>query len=330
MRWVVRVLAALVATAVFELFFRWNPPFVFVVILAILTLAKWPAKPAASPKRPTRRGYRNPRFVMPKGFVWNGHPAFAVQLDSYTPEGDPWFDLPDTSGLYADAAAYKGVGQPPRADAGEAYRLAHMAVNDPRMHGTPGVGLDSSGFGERRVNAGQTGERRLAALIKEMGFYQAGWQSWWSLDAGENNGTDVDCVLVHGDDVFLIDAKNYGTPANTSLRLCGNHKTLMVVDADGNVEGQRAKSYAISHNMSMAAGRYAAMLGRYGARIHAVTALCPTTTGTPGVWDRIEYPGNIPLVQAIGYLQHLKATYTGRPEPSDHRMTRQLDALLKH
>lgn len=182
---------------------------------------------------------------------------------------------------------------------------------------------------------GIAGEQRLAKMVQSLGFYNAGWESFWPLRASDAGDTDVDCVLVHGRDVYLIDAKNYSVNKNLYLTLANNYKQLLVVDSAGEVQyfkGGKDKysmwrTYEISHNMSMAVDYYQRALPSW-ANIHAVVALCPTKDGIPGIKNRVEYPGAIPLVQSNAYLLELCKRHPDYAK-ADAAILSKLNELLK-
>lgn len=271
-------------------------------------------------------------FVVPRDYPTPR--VIGMLKPSEKSEYDKFFDYPGVSDQYSSPNSYKGADFTPDLTC-NLKAIDSTTLNNSHQHGNPGYGLNSSDFSASRIQRGIAGEQRLAKMVQSLGFYNAGWESFWSLRASDAGDTDVDCVLVHGRDVYLIDAKNYSVNKNLYLTLANNYKQLLVVDSAGEVQyfkGGKDKysmwrTYEISHNMSMAVDYYQRALPSW-ANIHAVVALCPTKDGIPGIKNRVEYQGAIPLVQSNAYLLELCKRHPDYAK-ADAAILSKLNELLK-
>lgn len=85
--------------------------------------------------------------------------------------------------------------------------IPHISTSTRRnMHGTPGAGLSSQTFGEKRASMGTEGERELADILA---YYQVDRyaQVFYSLRIPNYENIDVDCAVLTSRDLYLIDAK---------------------------------------------------------------------------------------------------------------------------
>jgi hypothetical protein len=203
----------------------------------------------------------------------------------------------------------------------------------PMIHGVPGLGLNDSDFGEGRVQAGQTGELRLAKLIASSGLL-SNYSSYWSLKASDQYDTDVDCVLYSKNVMWLIDAKNYvvrsegdhGTAINDSCTFSNQGGILGLVHHNGSV----IKTYECSKNMEMATEWYHKKFPNVDIR--PIVLFCPTQYGVMGISKGTSWPGFVPVAQAETFVRDLAAaagnTVT-RPNSYDLIIQTKLKDLVK-
>ena len=201
--------------------------------------------------------------------------------------------------------------------------------------GDPGVGLGSSGFSTDRVNAGQKGEQNLAKLMVYLGIVGRGLNSYWSLRIpGSTLDTDVDAIVSYGDQLVLIDAKEYVSGDGYVYRNEPGDAVSVWVEPDAahpDLQRHRVKKYEFSHNMEMALDKYRTAFP--SMNVSAVVLLCPTRRGLAAVKAGCSIDdGVIPVTQSWAWLKDLKAkldSQDSRPT-TDPDVDRELRALLKH
>lgn len=162
----------------------------------------------------------------------------------------------------------------------------------PREVGEPGKRLRNAPFPAERIEAGIAGERRLRNILIGEGVVGA-HHVIWSLSV-PGTDIDVDCAVLIGRDLHLIDAKNYAACVEFANDANGD---IVALDARGAV----LRSYRASRSMAMAVDRFAAILGDR-VSIHPYTAL---------VGDRVTIRqgtalhGGVPLVSATALAARL-------------------------
>ncbi len=182
--------------------------------------------------------------------------------------------------------------------------------------------MNASGFGKDRVEAGQKGEMNLAKLFYKTGLLDLpNVYTFWSLYLpGTGLDVDVDCAVLVGNTILLVDAKMYKSNAeyvytgdgrgqltctDTDVDvdcavLVGN--TILLVDAkmyksnaeyiytgDGRGQltctdtttGNVVKTYQLSRSMPMARDKYAEYFT--SESIIPVVTLCPGSGGNAAV-----------------------------------------------
>lgn len=198
--------------------------------------------------------------------------------------------------------------------------IGHVGIN-----GKPGVGLNSSGFDDSRIKAGQAGEKELAQMMCYLGIASKDVQTYWSLRLPYSDfDTDVDAIVSYNNNIILIDAKQY--VAGKNLKYTYDHDG--VINVKDVFTGERVKQYSFSRNMGMALEKYTQLFPN--AHIEGVVLLCPTRNGIAatdanlGICD-----GKLAVTQSWAYLRDLKADID-----KTHGMTRpsfdsKLRTLLK-
>lgn len=205
------------------------------------------------------------------------------------------------------------------------------------MHGDPGAGLSSSGFDVRRVARGQQGEVNFAKALQKEGIHES-FASFWSvhmpdeeIGASETFTTDIDCIVVTGTTLWLLDMKNY-RQGGVIWRVDDSDEkhTLAAIDrVTGGYVGDHKRE--MSRNMAMAAARFTTRLKRVGLPIEIKSAvvMMPQADGL-GTIEDIFYPGNIPAVGLPVLLEWLRAEPAFDPSTEDAKLlTAMLSALLK-
>lgn len=193
--------------------------------------------------------------------------------------------------------------------------------------GIAGLGLFDSNFTERNVYSGQLGE---------VGFYKAlclegiidDFSSYWSVAMPGTDGraaadptfeTDVDCVIVQGDTIYLIDLKYYASGGVTWY----SQGTWLLCRDDAT--GKQVKApRRMSRNMAMAKDRFPAVFP--GKRIEAYVVLAPTDDGIGTVRPGTSWPGEVPLITLPDMIGKLRS---GGSAHADPRSDAALTALLK-
>ncbi|MFK4790718.1 hypothetical protein [Microbacterium sp. ZW T5_56] len=209
----------------------------------------------------------------------------------------------------------------------EPKRLADVVLERPaRMFGSPGAGLGGSGFDARSVKRGQDGEVNFAKGLQKDGLL-ARFASYWSvhvpdaaLGASIETQADVDCVLVSGSTVWLLDMKNY-QQGDVVWRVeehspSGSHLLSATDAVTGGYVGQPRP---MSVNMSLATEAFRSRLSRSGLRfdLRPVVVMMPQGDGL-GTIEDIVYPGGVPAVGLPTLLEWLsnEADYDERAEDS--------------
>lgn len=171
------------------------------------------------------------------------------------------------------------------------------------MHGTPGSGLSESGFGEAAVQTGQAGELNFAKSLDKAGLLDR-YTSFWSVAMPNERGfrdeefsSDIDCVLVSGKTIWLLDMKQY-VQGDVTWKTEGSMATC-VDNQTGSQVGPKRK---MSKNMAMARDRFKAAYPGY-----EVLTLVVFMPGAGGM-GKIEawWPGNVraySLPMVLGLLQ---------------------------
>lgn len=190
------------------------------------------------------------------------------------------------------------------------------------MHGTPGVGLSSSGFGADAIKLGQRGEANFAKTLS-VALHKSGrpiiesTDTFWSvampskISASKRDllfESDIDCIVVSADTIYLLDLKYY-TGGNVAYRTIEDQ--LHCVDLS---TGEAANSpKKMSRNMEMAQTRFKALFPKMNVKSRVV--FMPTERGIPRVTG-VYWPGNIPavgLMSILNELSHITPAEASKP-----------------
>lgn len=187
-----------------------------------------------------------------------------------------------------------------------------------RMHGNPGSGLNSAHnvMTSSNIKAGQKGEVNFSKAMKISDGTQLQnnltdglihrVETFWSVAMPDENNprmrdskynTDIDCIVVSGNRIILIDTKLYKSGDVTYY----NEGNMLYCrdNATGNQVGEPKK---MSRNMSMAVERFKKLYPSYD--VSAYVVLMPTDSGTANI-DRVYFPGHIPMVHPTTILSHI-------------------------
>ena len=205
------------------------------------------------------------------------------------------------------------------------------------INGTPGVGLNSSDFGNERVGAGQAGERELAQMMLYLGIPSERVQTYWSLRIpGSNWDTDVDAVVSYGDTIYLIDAKQYATREYSTYTM-DREDSMVLIDALTNKVIRYSDGREIRHNFSrnMALAMNAYQTYFPNARIEGVVLLCPTkngiagTSGNMGICKNFKGVPMLAVTQSWPWLAELKRDIDATNGVTRPDWDKKLKGLLK-
>ena len=212
----------------------------------------------------------------------------------------------------------------------------------PHMYGVPGAGLSGSGFGESNIKLGQLGELNFAKVLQSEGMLDS-FASFWSvhmpdaqIGASAQFNTDIDCILVSRDSVWLIDVKNYVQGAVTWHRETGTHEATgkpvqQLIAVDNETGGYVGKPRNMSRNMQLAAERFTQRFEESGLSftVKPVVVMMPRRDGL-GVIDNVTWPDNIPAAPLPRLLHWIKGEQSFNPGSEDSLViTGILDSLIK-
>lgn len=199
----------------------------------------------------------------------------------------------------------------------------------PNVHGIPGAGLSKEVFGAKRATMGEEGERRLANILAcyKVDRYA---QVFYSLRIPNFDGIDVDCAVLTGLDLYLIDAKLWKTgdrkSAFTRTTPTGEYSGKMLLrdyDEDSSHPiGPVLAEYPLKKTMVMAAEQYSRIIT--GVAVHTVTVLCPTSSGVSGIMDDAKTADGNMLRQAEEYVANVIL-----PAAEAHPLTRMTPNVLR-
>ena len=199
----------------------------------------------------------------------------------------------------------------------------------PLMHGSPGVGLSDSGFDKGAVRAGQTGEINFAKALVKAGLIQR-FATFWSIhmlskDTYGKEQSDVDCAIVTGHTIYLVDVKYY-PGGNVAYRSPDGQQLICYDVPTGQQVGQPKK---MSKNMQMAVERFSSRYKNYGSfGLQARVVLVPTNSGV-GRIEGVKWPGDIPAVMLPDFLAELQSQPSFVESLDSDLVRRTFQGLLK-
>lgn len=199
----------------------------------------------------------------------------------------------------------------------------------PLMHGKPGVGLSDSGFDQGAVRAGQTGEVNFAKALAKAGLIQR-FATFWSIhmlsqDTYGKEQSDVDCAIVTGHTIYLVDLKYY-PGGNVEYRLADGQQLVCYDVPTGQPIGQPKK---MSKNMQIAVERFRSRYKNYGSfGLQARVVLVPTNSGV-GRIEGVKWPGDIPAMMLPDFLAELQSQPSFIESLDSDLVRRTFQGLLK-
>lgn len=191
------------------------------------------------------------------------------------------------------------------------------APKSARMFGIPGAGLSGAhGMSTSNVLAGQAGETNLAKALQVSDGQTVDYartngllnnfDSFWSVAMPDEKNprmkdsqleTDIDCVLVSGDIIILLDAKFYKS-GNITYRSQGDQ----LIRIDNNTGQLLDDPMKMTRNMAIATSRFRRLYPSY--TVLPFVILMPQNSGS-AIIDNVVYPGNIPLVSPEWLVSYL-------------------------
>lgn len=207
-------------------------------------------------------------------------------------------------------------------------------TNHQRMNGSPGGGLHNANFSQSSIQIGTKGEVSFAKILESNGILDF-VDSYWSVSMPSESGfirdskfnTDIDCILVVGKTVYLVDVKMYIGGDGTYRMDSAN--SLVLYD---NTTGQPVKGSKkhMSKNMAMATDRFKKILpGRY--RVESCVVFVPTDRGMPTIKPgTVSWPGNIPAMTIVDFMSKLAPNASRNNAPTDKTLHSKLVRLLRN
>lgn len=192
---------------------------------------------------------------------------------------------------------------------------APISVN---ARGIAGLGLFDTSFEKHRVYTGQLGEVALyKALCKEDLIDNV--SSFWSVALPGDDGravadakfqTDVDCVVVQGNEIYLIDLKYYSSGDVTWHSEDGE----WLLCRDNTSGSQVGKPRKMSRNMAMAQQRFPKIFPQH--RVRSFVVLVPTNAGIGLVAPGTAWPGAVPLITLPDMLAIIRSAPAALADPA--------------
>lgn len=194
------------------------------------------------------------------------------------------------------------------------------------FHGTPGHGLEDSGFERWRIKAGQAGERALARVLA-VARWAHDVDVFFSLAVPGFPDIDVDCAVLSGRDLWLLDAKRYRVEDDAAYTCYGGDGATLYLrrlDVNGHPTGEILGEHHISRSTAMA--RQAFKERFPSLTIHSATLLTPSSDGVyPSIaLDAVDATG-AQFSDADSYVFRMKVS----GEANSPRDVRALEALCK-
>lgn len=204
-----------------------------------------------------------------------------------------------------------------------------------KMRGNPGQGLDASNFSETSISLGKKGEINFAKALT-LSLHRSGTplietvDSFWSVAmpsktvAGQKDpdySSDIDCIIVSHDCIYLIDVKFYKS-GNVFYESEGDE--LFCIDKATRFPVGSTK--IMSKNMQAAHARFTDLYPKL--KIHSRVVFVPTDNGIPQV-EGVFWPGGIPAVGLMGMLTELSTLEPSWKSSEGRTAAREIEKLLK-
>ena len=248
----------------------------------------------------------------------------------YAPSSRPGYRGPapqqtQQGGAYQAAASHNGrmTGFEPRSL--ESVTVPHVAT----MIGDPGAGLYDSNFSSRNVSLGVEGEVNFAKALAKTGLLN-NFHSLWSVSVPDPQvltpnryNTDIDCILVAGNEVVLVDLKNYKS-GDVTYSASGD-QLYCTDNANGIAVGRPKK---LTRNMEMA---LTSVQGHFPKlKVSAFVVFMPTNKGEATIAPGTTWPGGVPAIALTDFLTHLQSrSAAGSPNGAATTFIRNMGALVR-
>jgi Nuclease-related domain len=196
----------------------------------------------------------------------------------------------------------------------EGYDAAMASA--PHLYGKPGAGLAGSGFDQAAIERGAEGERNFARALAKAGLLDR-YATFWSVHMpSEGVGasdftTDIDCVVVTGRSVWLVDMKNYNqgdvvwSSEKSSDDQGKEQQFLIAVDrATGGLVGGKRK---MSLNMKMATDVFTRRFADTGLKFLLKPAVVLMPRDGLGEIRNVRWAGDIPTAGLPEFFSWLAA-----------------------
>lgn len=178
------------------------------------------------------------------------------------------------------------------------------------MFGSPGAGLESSGFNESKVAKGQLGELNFAKTLAAEGMLDR-FATFWSIHIPDEvvgwstkYSSDIDCVIVTGRSIWVIDLKYY-MQGDITWKVDEDNK-LVAVDNQKDVYIGQPRS--MSRNMEMADSivKRRSSDARLPHNVTSRVVFMPTNNGSGSIFPGTTWTGNIPVCNLSDVLELLR------------------------
>ena len=228
----------------------------------------------------------------------------------------------------------------------EPYNLDNLPIpSSVYMHGTPGIGLSSAKhMTNYSVKSGQMGETNFAKALsvvnvdgsRDYSGASVGLldrvNSFWSVAMPSENmshkadkifNTDIDCIIVSGNNILLIDTKFY-TSGDVTYTSSGDQ----LYCTDNSTVSMVKKPRKMTRNMEMALQRFQSHYPKMN--VSAYVVMMPTNSGSATI-SNVFWPGRIPAVsidQMIAVIHNLAST--SGTKVYDYRTIPNISSLQKN
>lgn len=197
----------------------------------------------------------------------------------------------------------------------KAYRdICDHDIHGARIYGHPGSGLSDSGFGRTEIRTGTKGEEIFAKLLTWDGILDhcvSFWSVWNPEPDGKRNtrGTDIDCILMFGSHILLIDVKNYRAGIDYHNLVPG--KAMFCMYPTARVVAHQP--YIFSANMAFAQHNLSTYLHANGSTctVESFVVLVPASTGEAKLDPDISWPGDIHAMAYSDFIGMMKQRAMG-------------------
>lgn len=216
----------------------------------------------------------------------------------------------------------------------EPAALAAVEIPElPFLFGHPGAGLSGSGFKADKIAKGQAGELNFARALQHSGLLDR-FATFWSVHmpdeevgASATYSSDIDCVVVTGTTIHLLDMKNF-TQGDVTWTMEDDELRLL----DNPTGGYIGKARSMSRNMALAADRVRTKFRALGVQhqVRASVVFMPTDNGIGTIDPSVRWPGGIPAESLDSALEALRAEPAFAPDhPDSEHIVRVFRWLVK-